>query len=296
MNEADRLYLADAARRIEALLAARPAAPLRPEGLSEELQALAEPLDRLLLSLNALRELSIALANGDLSHEAPAGIHLLGPLKQLQSSLRHLTWQTQEVARGDLEQQVDFLGEFSEAFNQMIRALREKRVAEERVRYLSEHDSLTGLRNRAFFDAELSRLGKEGRYPVSLIIADLDGLKRVNDELGHQVGDLLIQRAAQVLQSCLAPTDVLARLGGDEFVIMLEAASESQAHATLERIRIAEASTNRKDRLFPIHVSVGAGTASEPGGLREALRRADQAMYEDKASRKSATEGQSRRR
>ncbi|NEV63396.1 GGDEF domain-containing protein [Thiorhodococcus minor] len=296
MNEADRRYLTAAARQIDALLSARAATPIRAEGLSDELQCLAERLDALLESLSALRRLSIALANGDLSHDSPQGIHLLGPLKQLQSSLRHLTWQTQQVAQGDLEQHVDFLGDFSDAFNQMIQALRDKRIAEEKIRYLSEHDSLTGLHNRAFFDDELSRLSKQGRYPVSLVIADLDGLKRVNDELGHHVGDLLIQKAAQVLQSCLGDDDVLARLGGDEFAIILAGADASQASATLERLRGAEAKANRKDKVFPIHISVGAGTASEPAELREALRRADQAMYRDKAERKTTLGGISRHR
>lgn len=294
MKEADRRYLAAATEQIDALLAARAARPIGAEGLSEELQPFAERLDALLASISALRRLSIALANGDLSYDAPQGIHLLGPLKQLQSSLRHLTWQTQQVAQGDLEQQVDFLGDFSDAFNQMIESLREKRLAEEKIRYLSEHDSLTGLHNRAFFDAELNRLANSGDYPVSLVIADLDGLKRVNDELGHHVGDLLIQKAAQVLQASLGADDVLARLGGDEFAIILTGADAAQASATLEKIRTAEANANRKDKVFPIHISLGAGTASVPAALREALREADQAMYRDKAARKGTRGGISR--
>ncbi|NEX21900.1 diguanylate cyclase [Thiorhodococcus mannitoliphagus] len=296
MNEADRRYLAAATQQIEALLAARAAKPLQPTGLSEGLQPFAERLDALLESLAALRRLSIALANGDLAHETPSGSHLLGPLKQLQSSLRHLTWQTQQVAQGDLEQHVDFLGDFSDAFNQMIQALREKRLAEEKIRYLSEHDSLTGLHNRAFFDTELARLRAKGTYPVSLIIADLDGLKRVNDELGHHVGDLLIQKAAQVLQTSLGPDDVLARLGGDEFAIILPGAGASQADTVLARLRTAEANANRKEAVFPIHISLGAGVASDPTDLREALRRADEAMYADKAERKAASGDRSQRR
>ncbi|MBK1721033.1 GGDEF domain-containing protein [Thiocystis violacea] len=286
MNDSDRRYLAAATARIEQLLGARGAGPLRPEGLTGELQHFAEHFDALLETLTALRRLSIALANGDLAHEPPPGAHLLDPLKQLQSSLLHLTWQTQQVALGDLGQHVDFLGAFSDAFNQMIQALREKRVAEEKIRYLSEHDVLTGLHNRAFFEAELERLSTGSAYPVSLIIADLDGLKRINDELGHHVGDLLIQKAAQVIQSGLGSEGVLARLGGDEFAIILPEADQVAAAEIIARIRLNEAKVNRKDTVFTIAVSLGAGTAFASSALQQALRQADQAMYEDKARRK----------
>lgn len=291
MNEADRRYLATATQRIDKLLAARAAAPIHPDDLSEELQRFAEKLDALLDSLAALRALSIALANGDLSHDPPSGIHLLGPLKQLQASLRHLTWQTQQVARGDLDQQVDFLGEFSAAFNQMIQSLREKRIAEEKIRYLSEHDSLTGLYNRAFFDAELERLGREGPFPVGFVMADLDGLKSTNDELGHHVGDLLIQRSAQVIQSSLDEDDLLARLGGDEFAIVLPEADLARTTDIVVAIRQAEAHANRKAGLFPISISLGAGVARGAAELRAALRQADEQMYADKTARKKAARG-----
>lgn len=288
MKEADRRYLAAATRRTEQLLAARGARPLEPDGLSDELQCFAERFDELLACLAALRSFSIALANGDLSHEPPSGVHLLGPLKQLQSSLRHLTWQTQQVAHGDLEQQVDFLGEFSESFNQMIQSLREKRLAEEKIRYLSEHDGLTGLYNRAFFDAELERLQREGDYPISFVIADLDGLKRTNDELGHHVGDLLIQRAAQVLQSCLGADDVLARLGGDEFAIILPETTFAQARRVIDRIRHNADRANLRKSLFPIGISMGIGVAADPAEVRKALREADEMMYTDKGQRRRA--------
>lgn len=87
----------------------------------------------------------------------------------------------------------------------MIQALQEKRSAEEKVRYLSVHDSLTGLYNRAYFNEELDRLRAASDYPVSFLIADLDGLKTANDTRGHQVGDLLIKKAAQVLQHGMPP-------------------------------------------------------------------------------------------
>jgi two-component system, cell cycle response regulator len=288
MSQADRDYLTAAAERIEAVIAGRSAAPLQPHGLTPELEPLAARLDRLLHDLSALRRFAIALGNGDLSQEPTPGIRLLDPLKPLHANLRHLTWQAQRVAAGDLSQRVDFLGDFSEAFNRMIQALRDKQLAEDRVRYLSEHDTLTGLHNRTYFEAELERLRTSGPYPVSFIIADLDGLKPINDSLGHRVGDLLIQKAAQVIQNGTGADGTLARIGGDEFVIVLSATDDAQAHAGIARIVAALDTFNRRSPEFPLSFSLGAGTASGPETLDAALRQADMAMYEDKDARKAA--------
>ncbi|MBK7771181.1 MAG: HAMP domain-containing histidine kinase [bacterium] len=94
------------------------------------LLALVSAAERLADDAEAMRAFSAALAGGNLDFSPPPRIHLLGPLKALQSSLRHLTWQTREIAGGHLEHRVDFLGEFSVAFNSMIDSLRAKRQAE----------------------------------------------------------------------------------------------------------------------------------------------------------------------
>jgi signal transduction histidine kinase len=95
-----------------------------------DLLALAESVGNLLVNIDTMRRFSVALANGEIATEAPLRNKLLGPLKSLQASLRHLTWQTKEVAAGHLDHRVDFLGEFSTAFNQMIDALRMKKRVE----------------------------------------------------------------------------------------------------------------------------------------------------------------------
>lgn len=286
MNEDDHHYLAAAAIRIDKLLAAQGAKLLRPSGLSPELQAFAERFDHLLDALETLRRFTITLANGNLAHDAPPGVHLLDPLKHLQANLRHLTWQTQQVATGDLDQRVDFLGEFSTAFNAMIEALRDKRAAEEKARYLSVHDSLTGLYNRAYFNEALDLLREAHHDPVSLLIADLDGLKTSNDTRGHLVGDLLIKKAAQVLQHGVRPDDVVARIGGDEFAVILHGADAEMAQVAITQIRATMDAYNQRDRVFPISISLGASTASHCQDLNETLRLADEAMYRDKIQRK----------
>lgn len=132
MTVTTQLVLADLARRIDAVAdgGMPPQGTIPVEGTDPELSRLADAVARLEANTGALREYSTALAAGRLDFEPPPRLHLLGPLKALQASLRHLTWQTQEVAAGHLEHRVDFLGEFSDAFNRMIEALRTKHQAE----------------------------------------------------------------------------------------------------------------------------------------------------------------------
>ncbi|MBL8258507.1 MAG: GGDEF domain-containing protein [Candidatus Competibacteraceae bacterium] len=187
---------------------------------------------------------------------------------------------------------MDYLGEFSVAFNQMIEGLRDKRIAEEKVRHLSLHDALTGLYNRTYFNEEIERLRSARDYPIGFLIADLDGLKPVNDAYGHQVGDLLIQRAARVLEHGVRTEDVVARIGGDEFVVILYQTDGAQAEGVMDRVHNAVEAYNRRNEKLPVSLSLGAGIAFEAALLDEALRQADEAMYRDKIQRK----GQSRNR
>ncbi|WP_243174790.1 diguanylate cyclase [Desulfofundulus sp. TPOSR] len=104
---------------------------------------------------------------------------------------------------------------------QCIRDIGERKKMEDELRRCSTRDALTGLYNRAFFEEELRRLDRGRSFPVSLILCDLDGLKVVNDMLGHEQGDELLRRAARVIASCVRGSDVVARVGGDEFAVIL---------------------------------------------------------------------------
>lgn len=295
MREQDRRYLSEATAHIERLLAARRAEPLHPSGLSDELQAFAESFDRLLEQLAILQHFAVTLADGDLGQEVPPRCHLLDPLKQLQSHLRHLTWQAQQIAAGDLDHQVDFLGDFSEAFNRMIHGLREKRIAEENVRYLSQHDALTGLYNRTFFNEEISGLCPAQQFPLSLLIADVDGLKAVNDRHGHSAGDLLIQKAARVLEHGVRIEDAVVRLGGDEFAVILHRTDQAGAQAIVVRIRETLKEYNRREPAPLLSLSLGVATAHGPDQIEEALRLADEAMYREKSAGKALGRSASQR-
>jgi len=155
---------------------------------------------------------------------------------------------------------------------------------EERLRAMSTHDPLTQVYNRLFFDEELARFDRGRVRPVSLIMLDLNGLKRVNDERGHEAGDLLLRSLAHVLRTTFRQEDVVARLGGDEFAVILPGASAENAQRAIERLRDAVRRHGLSSGSPPLDVAVGTSTAGEGQDLRQALDRADKAMYVDKAS------------
>lgn len=251
-----------------------------------ELSQLADFIARLTDSLRESQEFITMLSQGGLDVAAPSRNNLIAPVKQLQANLRHLTWQTQQIAAGDLNQKVDFPGEFSVAFNSLTEALREKNEAEEKVRYLSHHDPLTDLYNRGYFEEEMARVERGRRFPVSIMMADLDGLKLINDTLGHAVGDRLIRGAADVIRKSVRAEDVVARVGGDEFALILPETDSAAAATVLARIREYELEFNRECMEFQVLISIGVATVEDGGSLTDAMRKADESMYRDKFTRK----------
>jgi diguanylate cyclase (GGDEF)-like protein/PAS domain S-box-containing protein len=161
-----------------------------------------------------------------------------------------------------------------------------RKRAETRLKYQSTHDSSTGLYNRAFFDEELERMINGSKFPVSIVVADLDGLKRVNDSLGHEVGDQLIKGAAEILQMAFRGNDIVARTGGDEFVILLPEVDWHGAMNSIERIRNCMQAYNSENEGPLVSISLGAATAASGGEIVSALKEADEQMYADKIKRK----------
>lgn len=142
---------------------------------------------------------------------------------------------------------------------------------------LSFKDKLTGLHNRNYMESRSKRFVRAGDLPVSLIMADCNYLKRTNDTLGHEYGDLLLQRVANVIQESVSPNDVAMRVGGDEFLILCT----HQAHALVDRIR--QKLSQRSDEHLTLSVSFGVSTVE--GGefsFDQAYEQADQEMYRDK--------------
>ena len=209
--------------------------------------------------------------------------HVTLPLLSLTDQIREME-RRKEYRHVSVSTQ-DEIQELGHAFNSLMDQLRSK---EERLYYMSTHDTLTGLYNRAFFETETERVQKGRLFPVSIVAADLDGLKQVNDAFGHAAGDAMIQVAAEILTEAFRDSDVVARVGGDEFVVLLPATDAEAANAAVERIKAIADRRRREIRSYPFSISVGTASAETGDALQDALRIADMRMYAEKAARKAA--------
>jgi diguanylate cyclase (GGDEF)-like protein/PAS domain S-box-containing protein len=170
-----------------------------------------------------------------------------------------------------------------------VQDITERRLFEDRLQHMADHDPLTGLLNRRRFEQELDRHAAEvARYGVTgaVIVLDLDHFKYVNDTLGHSVGDELIVCVAGILHDRLRDTDVIARLGGDEFAVLLPKAGREQAESVARSIvdGVREGAMVLKgSRPRRVTASVGIALFGERTMSGEALLvDADLAMYEAK--------------
>lgn len=179
----------------------------------------------------------------------------------------------------------------------LIRRDLERQRAQERLRYLANFDTLTGLPNRNLFrdrfQQALTRANRR-RMPLALLYLDLDRFKQVNDANGHDAGDALLKSVAERLRESVRDEDTLARLSGDEFVILVEGIAERNAAETVgQKLRAAfQRPFDIRGRALRMGASIGIAVYPDDGEDASALlRKADQAMYRDKSSRRGPSAG-----
>ncbi len=174
----------------------------------------------------------------------------------------------------------------------------ERKAAEREIKYLAFYDALTGLPNRRLMLDRLQHamaVSGRARHSGALLFIDLDNFKTLNDTLGHDQGDLLLQQVAFRLQAAVYESDTVARFGGDEFVVMVENLSQNAAVAAAQTTAIGERLLLALNLPFLLKdfehystCSIGATLFGPDGDVGELLKRADLAMYQAKAAGRNA--------
>ncbi|MCF8001965.1 MAG: diguanylate cyclase [Halanaerobiales bacterium] len=165
----------------------------------------------------------------------------------------------------------------------IYRDITERKERQKKIEYLSFRDQLTNLYNRRFFEEEMQRLDTKRQLPISIIMADLNGLKIINDSYGHKKGDELLKRTASILKDSIRDEDILARQGGDEFAILLPQTKKEKAKKVLSRIKNKTNKTSAEN--IPVSIALGVATKENiEQDIEKIFKKADDKMYQNKLS------------
>jgi len=158
----------------------------------------------------------------------------------------------------------------------------DRKREEEKIKYLSCHDSMTGLYNRGFFELSMQELDTEENLPVSLIYIDLNGLKMMNDTFGHASGDKLILKVAEVLKENCRKEDIAARVGGDEFCVLLPRTNLDEAKRLAGKLN--EAFSQYKINSVSCSMAFGIAVKRKPyQRIEKVMETAETEMYREKS-------------
>lgn len=164
-----------------------------------------------------------------------------------------------------------------------------RKLAEDSLRYISVHDPLTGVFNRFAFEEEMHRLDISAACGIGLIVCDVDGLKTINDNLGHEAGDLLLKECAEVLKKCFEDDQLVSRIGGDEFTILIKDCTEAILNDCVANMRRTINEFNQGSPRYPLSLSIGHSyKGSADVTMSEVFREADNQMYAEKPERKQS--------
>lgn len=157
----------------------------------------------------------------------------------------------------------------------------DKREKQKQVEYLSFHDHLTGLYNRRYMEMIIRRMDEAQIRPLALMVIDVNGLKLTNDAFGHDMGDLLLKKVAEIITSCVREEDVVCRVGGDEFVLVLPHTTEEEAECLRSRIKTLALESSMESVMISLAMGYAVKTDPEQE-LTEIQKLADNNMYKNK--------------
>ncbi|VAW82104.1 diguanylate cyclase/phosphodiesterase (GGDEF & EAL domains) with PAS/PAC sensor(s) [hydrothermal vent metagenome] len=209
---------------------------------------------------------------------------ILQPVSTVTRALRSEIWEKDTGIENLLSAQLEETHDLIQAFTDTSQKIRER---QSQLEYQATHDALTRLPNRVqlmdYLEKEIIRVRSQ-KLPLALLLLDLDRFKEINDTLGHQLGDKVLQEVSKRLLSCLRQTDFVARLGGDEFALLLSGTTISYAEEAAQRVVQTLQKPLKVDN-FQLHIGGSIGIAlyplhgEDPGTL---IRCADVAMYDSK--------------
>ena len=170
----------------------------------------------------------------------------------------------------------------------IMREVTQRKQMEDRLGFLSLHDALTGVFNRAYFEEESQRLQISGSKGIGVFVCDVDGLKLINDTLGHRSGDELLKKVAILLNADIAQPDFIARIGGDEFAVVLLNPTKRRMEALDKQYKKAVADYNTENPQLPLSLSLGWATDLEGAHIDRVFKEADNNMYRQKMHQRSS--------
>ncbi len=212
----------------------------------------------------------------------------------LASKINRLIHAMTEVENNNLKIRISYnptdeieFHKLSDKFNNMVYTLgqlsEERNQKERNLKYLSRHDSLTGLFNRAYFENKMHRLIEELRFPIGIVVCDIDGLKLINDTMGHSAGDKMLITASIVIKRSFREKDTMCRIGGDEFAIIMPNTDEQGVELAIQRLKTIVKNHNLKNPKLPISISTGFSIGYNRSKKVSALfKEADNNMYREK--------------
>ncbi|HRY77144.1 MAG TPA: diguanylate cyclase [Candidatus Izemoplasmatales bacterium] len=248
-------------------------------------------------SITALRGITVGVAMGERMKDTltPESFALLSQgFSNLMSELKNGTegsvtdlFEVQQPTASGSRVWVEISAKFRKnAANEIevigiARNIQERKNNENEVLYLSTHDQLTGLFNRRYYEEELKRVDIEKNLPITLIMADVNGLKLTNDAFGHSAGDKLLKTFADIMKKEAGASDMIARVGGDEFVVIMKKTGPKEAEAFVNRISRAIASKQMVKAI--LSVSFGWKTkVSMEESMDDIYKQSEDDMYRNK--------------